>query len=165
METRLCEELLKQRGQIGDSHRYLATVLGDIEKLTLPTREEIEERVRNLVKGTGVQTREVPLTIEAAQSSFDKVLHKLQPSDKGEQFADGVIWANCLELLQESDVWLVSGDKAFFKDYVYHNGLAPNLAEEAGRSPNQLNLFSDLEALRQGPSQDVHRVWPGDEPD
>ena len=104
-------------------------VLSDVEDVTLPTTEKIDECVRGLVAGTDVQIKEMPLTIEAARSSLHKILHKRQPSDKKEQFTDGVIWANCLELLEESDVWLQSahGGDSSCKDCQVGHGLASNL--------------------------------------
>ena len=165
VEAKLCEELLKRRKDIKDSHRYIANIVTDIEDLRLPTYEDIKERIRSLTKETGVKTREMSLTLEATKSSWYKILHKLQPSDRKEQFADGVIWANCLELLQESDVYLVSEDKAFYKDCQYNHGLAPNLLKEAANMSNKLRLFSDLESLLRVAKQDVQRVWPDNEPE
>ena len=108
VETKLRGELLTHRNQIGDSARYIATVLADLDKMPLPTCDEIDQRVLSLVKDTGVSTREIPLTLAAAQSSFHKILHKLQPSDRAQQFTDGVIWANCIELLSSRTfVWLL----------------------------------------------------------
>ena len=163
VETKLQEKLLSHKNKIGESFRYISTVLVEEKEIALPTRQKIEECVRGLVEDTGVRIRELSLTMEAARSSLHKILHKLQPSAKGEQFADGVIWANCLELLQESDVCLVSEDKAFYKDYDYNHGLASNLAEEAQKCSNKLRLFASLEDLLQDARRDVHRVWPTDE--
>ena len=164
VETKLRGELLTHRKQIGDSTRYIATVLADLDEMSLPTCDEIDQRVLSLVKDTGVPTREIPLTLAAAQSSFHKILHKLQPSDKAQQFTDGVIWENCIELLAESEVCLVTKDKAFYKDYDYHHGIAPNLEDESKKCSHQLRLFADLDRLLQDARQDVQRVWSTDDP-
>ncbi len=86
-------------------------------------------------------------------------------SQRGLKSARGIeaknhIWANCLELLEEADVCLVTGDKAFFKDRDYNNGLAPDLAKEEGLRPHTLRLFSRLEDLLQDADRDVARVIP-----
>ena len=164
VETKLRDELLLHTKKIGDSIRYISLLLADIEEMALPTSDQIEERVRILVNDTGVPTREIRLTLEAAKSSLTKILHKLQPSDKDEQFTDGVIWANCLELLDESDVCLVSKDKAFYRNYEYRHGLASNLQDEAKNFSNKLHLFSGLDSLLQDARQDVLRVWPREDP-
>ena len=103
--------------------------------------------------------REIPMTLEAARSSYEKILSKLAPSDKNEQFRDGVIWANCIELLSESEVWLVSKDKAFYKNRKENEGPAVNLIEEAQQRPNKLRLFYGLEELLKD-NRDVSRVSP-----
>lgn len=163
VERTLREEMLNNRKTIEKSHRYLATLLGSVDDVALPTDFEIEKLVSGLIDDTNVEIRHMPLTVEAAKSSFDKILCKEQPSDRKEQFADGVIWANCLELLSETDVWLVSKDKAFFKDYEYSYGPALNLVEEAKQRPNTLRLFTGLEGLLQDVRQGVPRVWPNTE--
>ena len=163
VERTLRDEMLKKKKTIEDSHRYLTTMLGNIDDVSLPTDIDVKNLVSSLIDNTEVEIKHMPLTPEAAKSSFDKILRKLQPSDRGEQFADGVIWANCLELLMEADVWLVSKDKAFFKDHEYNLGLALNLIEEANRRPNSLRLFSGLEGLLQDVRQGVPRVWPNTE--
>lgn len=164
VERKIREELIEHRKAIKASHDYLAMLLGSVDNMSLPTDVQIDRLVSKLIEDTGVQIRHMPLTVGAAKSSFDKILCKVRPSDTNkEQFADGVIWANCLELLEESDVYLVSGDKAFFREYKYGHGLAPNLDEEAKQRPNTLKLFFDLERLLQDERQDVSRVLPDTE--
>jgi len=179
MEIKLREILLSKRQTIEGAIGYIAKVHADVENIALPTRDDIKERVGNLVNGTGLQIREMPMTMEAAKSSLDKILRKQKPSDKREQFTDGVIWANCVELLKESDVWLVSEDPDFHKNRNDPNqGLASNLECEAAKCPNKLRFFADLERLRQfvnnlgippdmrqGVPEDVRRVSPGDDLD
>ena len=72
----------------------------------------------------------MPLNLDTARSSMMRLLRKTPPSAKTEQFRDGVIWAHCLELLAEGDVYLVSEDKDFFDQKDHTKGLAPELAEE-----------------------------------
>lgn len=165
VEIKLRDRLLSHRKKAEDSFRYISSHIPKVvsveEQNVLPTCSQIEECVHNIVRNVGVETIEIPLTIKAAKQSLDKVLLNFQPSSKGkEQFIDGVIWANCLELLEDSDVHLVSNDKAFYKDSDFNLGLAPNLAAEAARSSNRLQLFRGLKHMLQGPSQDVHRVVP-----
>lgn len=160
VEKKLCAELLRHRSRIGDSLRYVTALYGDLDEMSLPTADEIDSRVRNLMVDTGLQIRNIPLTIDAAKSSLNKIVNKQQPSERSEQFVDGVIWAHCLELLEESDVCLVSEDKAFYRDYDYNLGLAPNLIEEATSRSNELRLVRSLEGLTQDAPQGVHRIWP-----
>ena len=164
VERKIREELIERKKAIKASRDYLAMLFGSVDNMSLPTDVQIDRLVSRLIEDTGVKIKYMPLTVEAAKSSFDKILCQVRPSDTNkEQFADGVIWANCLELLEESDVRLVSGDKAFFREYKYAYGLASNLDEEAKQRPNTLKLFSDLEGLLQDERQDVSRVLPDTE--
>jgi len=160
---KLREDLRLHKKKIGDSARYISTVLTEINNIELPTSEEIEDCLRALFDDTGVPVRSIQLSLDAAESSLDKILHKLQPSDKAEQFTDGVIWANCLQLLEESDVYLVSKDKAFYRNYEYSDGLAPTLEDEARHYSNSLHLCSGLDRLVQHEQREMQRVWPEEE--
>ena len=160
---KLRDALLTHKKKIGDSALYISTILKGIENIVLPTCDEIEQCVQNLFDETGIPVRSIQLSLEAAESSLDKILRKLQPSDRAEQFTDGVIWANCLHLLEESDVYLVSKDKAFYRNYEYGDGLAPALLDEARHYSNSLHLCSGLDRLLQLEQREVKRVWPEDE--
>ncbi len=164
VERNIREELIKHRKTIEDAHNAIAKLFGNVDELSLPSDDQIDHLVSRLVEDTGVQIRHMPLTFEGAKSSFEKILRKEPPSAKNEQFKDGVIWANCLELLKESDVYLVSEDSAFFKENKYEFGLAPNLDQEAKKHlPKRLKLFFNLKGLLQDERQDVTRVLPDTE--
>ena len=149
VESKVRESLRRHRASIESAHRQLLAHFGELREISLPSDEEIGAVATGLIAGTDVPMREMPLTVAAARSSFEKIVRKEPPSARQEQFADGVIWAHCLELLEESDVDLVSGDKAFFQDLDYRKGLAANLCEEVARCPGRLRLFSDLGGLLQ----------------
>ena len=162
VEKNLRDELRRQRKKIEEGHRYFTTLSDGGSSLSLPADADIETLVSGLMDNVEVETRQIPLTVEAAKSSFEKIVNGVQPSDRREQFADGVVWANCLELLDEGDVCLVSEDKAFFRNRRYDDGIAPDLATEKEQHPHTLRLFRGLEELLQGADRDVSRVIPGD---
>jgi hypothetical protein len=74
-------------------------------------------------------------------------IEKAPPSDKDQQFKDGVIWAECIRLLDTDDVYLVTTDKAFYKSRQHENGLAEALAIEAKNSKHAIHIFPTLSAL------------------
>ena len=76
-----------------------------------------------------------------------KTVDKLPPSDKHQQFKDGVLWADCVKLLIDDDVVLVSDDKAFYRDRDHSKGPAPNLLQETLSKPYQLRLLPSLAEL------------------
>ena len=130
VEETLTEHLLELRQQAEDSHRQLLPVFRKLQPIALPTEDEIRTVVSSIVSNLDVPVREVAFNEDAARSSMMKILRKIPPSRKTEQFRDGVIWAHCLELLKEDDVYLVSEDKDFYQERSYELGLASELVEE-----------------------------------
>ncbi len=105
---------------------------------------EINALVTSVFTDLGLEILDVPFSLESARSSFLKTVQKVPPSDKTQEFKDGVLWANCLELLEQDDVLLASQDKAFYLDRDYKRGLAENLAVEASQRPNKLTLVHSV---------------------
>jgi hypothetical protein len=130
-----------------ENHRQLLTIFGRMKELVLPDENEIEERVKKLFSQVKVEIVELPFTFESAKSSFMKIIDKQPPSDKTEEFRDGVIWANCLSLLKSDDVYLVTNDKHFYNSRSHDKGLAKNLADEASTYENTNKIFSDISEL------------------
>ena len=151
VEERLTERLLDLRKQVEGGHNQLLPVLGKLPSLHLPTEEEIRKTVKNVIPDIDVPTREIPFSEEAARSSMMKLLRKIPPSGNKEQFRDGVIWAHCLELLDEGDVYLVSEDRDFYQGRNYEQGLASELDSEMRQrsETRQVKLVRDLPRLLQ----------------
>ena len=131
VEETLTTHMLKLKKQIEDSHRQLLHVLGKLKPIHLPSEEEIRKAVESIIPKFDVPIQQIPFNVDVARSSMMKTLRKIPPSgEKNEQFRDGVIWAHCLELISEGDVYLVSEDRDFYQGKNYQNGLASELAEE-----------------------------------
>lgn len=145
----LTSELLSLRKQIVTAHRKLLPVLGKLQPLYLPSEEDIREAVEHRVLGIDVPARRLPLNVEAARSSMMKIVGRVPPSKGSEQFCDGVIWAHCLELSAEGDVYLVSADTAFFEQRKYDKGLAHELEDEINEraGTREVKLVRDLTDL------------------
>jgi hypothetical protein len=136
-----CESIKK-------AHRQLLSVFGKLKEVVLPDEHAIDDRVAELFERISVERRDIPFSIESASQSFDKVIKGIPPSGpKNQQFKDGVIWADCLSLLEEDDVVLVSDDKGFFHQKEYANGLAANLQQEADQRPHCIRLLSSISEL------------------
>jgi hypothetical protein len=140
-------------GEIQDSYRQLLAAFGTLREIVMPTEAEILAKANEVIDSFDVAKREIPFSIESARSSLLKTIEKQPPSDRTQEFKDGVIWSDCLQLLAEGDVVLVTSDKAFYRDRTYTSGLAQNLELEAasrGRSLRILPSLADLlEAVRQ----------------
>ncbi len=113
----------------------------------LPSEYEIKAKANSLFNEVKVEIHQIPFTIESARSSLLKINEKQPPSDKNQQFKDGVIWADCMTLLEKADVIFVTGDKAFFRDRDFNNGLAINLKDETNASVNEFKIYSSLTEL------------------
>ncbi len=133
--------------KIQDSHRQLLTAFGSLKELVLPDASAVDDKVASIFKNIEVDVLEVPLSLESARSSFLKTIDKIPPSDRTQEFKDGVLWADCASLLQTDDVRLVTADKAFYHDRDLTKGLARNLAEEVSTAPFKLQVFPSLSDL------------------
>jgi hypothetical protein len=134
---------------IRTNYRQLLTAFGKLKEIVLPSDVDVQSKVEEIFASVEVAKLEVPFTLESARSSFLKIIHKLPPSDKTQEFKDGVLWADCLGLLSHDSVVLVTSDKAFYQDREYDKGLARNLQAEAYGLPNDLQILSTLGALLQ----------------
>jgi hypothetical protein len=146
-ERHLRAELTKCVEGLRKNHRQLLAVFGKLKELVVPDDEAIEAKVTSVFGECQVELNEAPLTLESARSSFLKTVDKVPPSDKDQQFKDGVIWAECLRLLDTADVYLVTSDKAFYKSRQYENGLAEPLVSEAKHYKHAVHIFPELSAL------------------
>lgn len=129
------------------THRQLLAVLGALPELVVPSCTDIDRCVAELFGDLGIEVIEIPFSIESARASFEKTVRKEPPSDKTQEFKDGVLWADCLKLLATDNVALVTSDKAFFQNRDYSKGLAANLGRELKGASNTLCIYSTLEAL------------------
>jgi hypothetical protein len=101
--------------KISDSHRQLLAVFGRLREVVLPKEEDIERLVVNVFGGLEVDVQEIPFTIESARSSLIRAVRRIPPSDKNQQFKDGVLWADCVKLLA-SEIREASSEFRIFPD-------------------------------------------------
>jgi hypothetical protein len=148
VEFNLIKTLSENCDAIEKNHRQLLSIFRKLKAVVLPSRDEIAEQVSQLFQSINAEVFELPFTLQSATASLDKVIAGLPPSGpKNQQFKDGVVWADCLTLLADRDVALVTDDKGFYRDRQYENGLASNLKRELADKPNTLRIYSDLNAL------------------
>jgi hypothetical protein len=155
VERNLFNSLLAYSYDIQKRHRQLLSVFGQLKEVVLPSDKEIEAKAYSLFENVKVKLHHIPFSIESAKSSLRKINDKQPPSDKNQQFKDGVIWADCCKLLQNEDVILVTEDKAFYKDRNYKDGLAKNLEDEANDTPNKLKIYPSLSELMDEIKSDI----------
>jgi hypothetical protein len=155
-EHNLRNRLREFISKIEDSHRQLLTVFGKLKEVVLPDNQAVENKVQELFANLGVDLIELAFSLESARSSFIKTIDRVPPSDKNQQqFKDGVLWADCVKLLEQDDVYLVTSDKAFYKDRDYTKGPATNLLAELRVAEYSLRLIPSLTELIQEIRTDV----------
>ena len=154
-EHNLRNRLKEYIDEISRNHRQLLTLFGKLKEIVLPDRTAIESRIAEVFSNLGVDLIEIPFPFESARASFLKAIEKVPPSDKNQQFKDGVLWADCVQLLKSDDVFLVSEDKAFYEARDYSRGLAKNLLSEVARSQHSIRLFPELAGLLKEIKTDV----------
>ncbi len=155
VERNLHDHLKGFADDIRSKHRQLLTAFGRLKAVVLPTEAEIEERIRQLFTGFGDALVEIPFSLQSARSSLLKVISKVPPSDKNQQFKDGVLWADCLALAETEDVVLVTSDKAFYEERDYSKGLNESLLAEASRAKHTLKVVNALSILLEDLRTDV----------
>jgi hypothetical protein len=130
VETRFKRDVLELISELKGGHSRLFDIVRNLGELVLPDEAEVDKIVSQIFDNVGVEILPVPFSFTSAKASFQKIINEVAPSETKEQFKDGVIWADCLELLKTDDIFLITKDKAFYKDRDYKQGLAPSLAAE-----------------------------------
>ena len=155
VERNLRNDLLTSISGIERSYRELLSVFRRLKEIVLPNEDEIERVISEIFDHHGLDIVPVPFTIESARESLQKINDKVAPSANNQQFKDGVIWANCMELLDVDDVMLVTADKAFYKNRDYSKGLADNLIREASTKRGKISLYSSISYVLEEIKSDI----------
>lgn len=146
-ERHLKTNLNKYVEELEKNHRELLAVFGNLKELVLPNDKDIDEKVATVFGNCQMELLEIPFSLESARRSFLRTVDKLPPSDKDQQFKDGLIWEEILHLLESTDVHLVTNDKAFYNGRDIKNGLADALKLEANRKKHKIYIFPELSKL------------------
>ena len=140
-------ELSKYIFEIEKNYQQLLSIFGKLKEIVLPSAEDIDHKVESIFAESQLEIMEIPFCLESARNSFLKTINKSPPSDKNQQFKDGVIWADCVSLLKEDVVWFVTADKAFYQNRQYDKGLAKTLSDEIEGYENKVVLFPSVSKL------------------
>ncbi len=89
-EVHLRTTLSEHIQEIQSSHRQLLAVFGRLKEVVLPTAEEVEALIAQVFSNLGVQIEEIPFRLDSTKASLIRTVKKLPPSNKDQQFKDGV---------------------------------------------------------------------------
>ena len=150
VEVNIKEMLESHTDTIDKSYNQLLPIFGAMKEIVLLNENDINNCVASLFEKLSAEAKHIPFTLESARQSLEKVINGIPPSGpKNQQFKDGVIWADCVTLLAEDDVALLTKDKGFYQDREYQNGLANNLQAEIDSSENTFQIFPSLTGILQ----------------
>lgn len=147
VEHHLRNDIRSYISRIKDNHNRLLAMFGTLKQIVLPNETDIVKKIAEALDSLGVPLIEVPFSLESARSSFLRTIDKKPPSDRSQQFKDGVLWADCLSLLKTDDVVLVTDDTDFYEGREHSNGLAAALREECASFDRRLTLLPELSGL------------------
>ena len=88
--------------EIQSSHRQLLAVFGRLKEIVLPTTEEVEDLISRVFSTLGVPIEDIPFTLDSAKASLIRAVRKIPPSDKSQEFKDGVLWEDCLRMFRKN---------------------------------------------------------------
>jgi hypothetical protein len=144
LTDRLQEASARARG----SHGLLLAVMGSLKELVLPTDDDLERAAENAFDAAKISVLDISFSLKSARASLEKCIKGVPPSGpKDQQFKDGVIWADCLELADQQPVLLVTEDKGFYAERQYEKGLALNLREEAAGTRHGVSVMHALSVV------------------
>jgi hypothetical protein len=146
-EVNLRDNLNRYISDIKKKHRTLLTVFGQLKEVVLPSDEEVEKKVSQVFANTGLEIEDIPFSLENARKSYMRTIRKLPPSDRSQQFKDGLIWEDCVDLAKQDEVYFVTEDKAFFQDHDCLKGLNNVLAEEIKPLDHAIKILPSLDDL------------------
>ncbi len=148
VQSNIQKRLTEQVKNISKNHRELLSVFRELKEIVLPEQKDIEALVSKIFESLGVDYIEIPFDIYVARSSLNKIINGEPPNwGKNQQFKDGVVWAHCVELLNDDNVIFVTLDRDFYLDKDYKKGLASNLSAEIQDKKFKLVTVNSLNDL------------------
>jgi len=145
--SHLKKDVRKLISGLKSDYGRLLGIVGTLKELVLPDNIDFTGIADRLFATVGVPIVDVSFSFPSAEASFNKIIEGLPPSRTDQQFKDGVIWADCISLLQANDVILVTNDRAFYEDQQIDKGLASALALEIAGLPHKFTILSELGKL------------------
>lgn len=75
----------------------------------------------------------VPLTLDHARAALNRVVNRIAPADRAEEFRDAMIWEVVRETSAHGNTFFVTSDKAFYSDRSFEKGPATQLQADLSR--------------------------------
>lgn len=167
LTVQVVEAGLEAADKMRGPSRIVNTLTDSPFPASVPTRPELEKKVKERLAELASILVRVPFTFEHARAALNMVIAKLPPNGPdNQQFKDSAIWQAVLTLSRDHTVHLVSNDRAFLLDCKNPTkGLAANLLEDCQRAGAAITIHCDLaDCLKaitsDAPSFDQARLAP-----
>ena len=155
VQQHLRSDLVKARDSVRDGHRRLLAVFGRLREVVLPSDAEIEQIADSFFDRFGLNFIEAPFTYESAKGAFMRIIKKVPPCEKSQQFKDAVIWEDCKVFARTEDVVVLTDDREFCEKEDQKLGLSEELSAELVGLAHSIRLVCSLSELLQELSEQV----------
>ncbi|KAB1119123.1 hypothetical protein [Micromonospora aurantiaca] len=138
--------------RLRDVSADIGTVTGDhlAAGMVTLTEESVEVLIRERLLPIAEQAFYPDMTLEEVRRALIKVNAEVPPNGpKNQQMKDSLLWESCVTLAGKYCVYLITGDKAFYRDRHAEKGLAENLSSEPAVKDGRLKVFPSLESALQ----------------
>ena len=151
-ESKLALIAKGRKRKVKEQLEWLGRFLGRVSGWQAPSDDSIEERANVLANAEHLGAIAIPETEMVRERAESRCRAERPPSHLRRGLGDCRIWEQCLELLADHDVVLVSGD-GYFRGHDRRDELHPQLraeTEEAGAGriltlhPSMASLLSEL---------------------
>ncbi len=159
VEENLSALLIQEKERVLDLHQRMLSVFGVLKAVVLPSDEEIHDKSTKIFEREGVEIDVLPFSPESARLATDRLIKKKPPCDRKEEFRDAVIWEECLRLLSNSHVYLVTKDKAFYEGHDFKKGLSGILKKETFDKSYEVSIFYEFSELLKELEKEVDIDW------
>lgn len=127
------------------SARFLRQLSGQKTLHQAPTREAIQEGLRERWTQLSGLLERTPFTFDQAKSALKRVIEKRPPSgENNEQFRDTCLWEAAIDLSTRCTVHLVTNDSAFYEGRDRTRGLAKSLCEELAGFGRNIVIYASV---------------------
>ena len=112
-ECKLARKAKRMKQEVEGHLGWLARFCGQVNGWASPSNDDLEERAKAVAKGHHLGAIVLPETDTLRSRAKTRNQDQRPPSHKKPSLADCQIWEQCLELLKNHDVVLVSNDADF----------------------------------------------------
>jgi hypothetical protein len=86
----------------------------------------------------------LPLSMDIVRAALDRVIRKIPPANRSEQFRDCCVWEQAVHMAGQCEVHLVTDDKDFYEKRDHAQGLAKELRDHAAKLRHRILLHRTI---------------------